>query len=94
MFGVATGGSPGEWYLETMSRYLSLCCVLISKMQHPSLGRQNTDICLGPFRGFGGLVPPIYVKIVLSKKVLLTPKKSSALAYGVKKVFFGRLHRE
>ena len=26
---------------------------------------KNTDICLDPFGGFGGLVPPNYVKIVL-----------------------------
>ena len=91
IFGVAGWGVSGRVVPQIMSGYLSLYCLLISKMCSTlALAAKNTDICLGPFGGFGGLVPPNYVKIVLFKKFLRTTKKSSALAYGAKKALFGK----
>ena len=54
MFGMATWGVSGEWYPETMSRYLSLYYLLISNMLHPSLSRQKHWYLIGSIWGFWG----------------------------------------
>ena len=90
VFGVAVWGGPREGGTPKLCQ--GIYFFIVSWYQRCStlaLAVKNTDICLGPFRGFGGLVPSNYIKIVLFKKFLRTTKKSSALAYGAKKVLFG-----
>ena len=62
--GVHLGGSPGGWHPQTMSKYLSVKYLLISKKVELYLEPFKKLIFWGPILGgFRGMVPPNYVKI-------------------------------
>ena len=61
--GVHLGGSPGGWYPQIMSKYLSLKYLLISKKTGTLAWAVQKFDFLGPHFGGvpGGVVPPNHV---------------------------------
>ena len=90
MFGVPIWGIPGR---VVPPNYVKVFVSLLSpdiKKVAPKLKPSKKLIYFGVHLGFlKGFLPPNYVKIFLCFKFLLIAKKTSALAYGVKKVILG-----